>query len=335
MSLEASPSLNLLVVEDSDLQRRTLCRVLEAHGYRTQEATDGKQALELFMKQRPDMVLLDVEMPGDDGYLVARKIRAAEAGDWTPIIFLSGHSDESALWRGIEAGGDDYIIKPIAPLTLLAKLHAMHRLLRMRRRLIELSQRLQSSNEQLEHLSLSDALTGLGNRRDFERRLQSELDRMRSERQPLTLILCDIDHFKRYNDALGHPAGDACLEAVAMVLRGVCRPGSSHRAMRYGGEEFALLLPQAPPSGALALARVLQRLLSRRALPHPDSPVSAWVTLSGGITTCIPDESTSAAGLLLRADEALYTAKSAGRARFFSFEMQVEVAVPNAIIEAP
>ena len=145
----------------------------------------------------------------------------------------------------------------------------------------------------------------------------------------MTLMLCDVDHFKRYNDWLGHPAGDACLKALAEVLRGVVSQRPRHAACRYGGEEFALLLPEAPPSGALAMARVLQRVLASRALPHPKSKVSPYVTLSGGITTCTPDDRTNAADLVLRADAALYTAKQGGRARFWSFDMQVEAIIPG------
>ena len=326
MPLAHSSRLTVLVVDDSTPQRQALCRMLEQHGHCTLQARNGAEALERFAQVHPDLLLLDVEMPGDDGYQVARRVRAAEAGGWTPIIFLSAHTDERSLWAAIEAGGDDYMTKPVAPLALLAKLHAMHRLLRMRRRLVEVSVELQQANQRLEQLSLVDPLTGLGNRRDFDQRLQAELERTRRERKPLTLMLCDVDHFKRYNDALGHPAGDACLVALAEVLRAVCEQRPRHSAARYGGEEFALLLPEAPRSGALALARVLQRVLAGRAIPHPDSSVSPLVTLSGGITTCVPDELTSAEGLLLRADEALYTAKAGGRARFFSFEMQVDTA---------
>ncbi|MCB1994361.1 MAG: diguanylate cyclase [Burkholderiaceae bacterium] len=325
-----SVEMTVLVVDDSTVMRRVLCDMLVAHGHRALEAADGHVALAQFSAHRPDLVLLDVELPGQDGYAVARAIRAAEAGSWTPIIFLSGHGDDRSLWDGIAAGGDDYLTKPVGSLALMAKLHAMQRLQRMRRRLVELTTELQEANERLENLSRIDALTGLGNRRDFDLRLAAELDRCRRDGKPMTLMLCDVDHFKRYNDWLGHPAGDACLQALAEVLRGVVSHRPRHAACRYGGEEFALLLPEAPPSGALAMARVLQRVLASRALPHPKSKVSPYVTLSGGITTCTPDERTNAADLVLRADAALYTAKQAGRARFWSFDMQVEAMVPSA-----
>jgi diguanylate cyclase (GGDEF)-like protein len=250
-------------------------------------------------------------------------MRAVEAGDWTPIIFLSARDGELDLWRGIEAGGDDYLTKPVRPVVLIAKLRAMRRLLDMRRRLTELSDQLNATNQRLNELVEIDSLTGLVNRRGFDRLLRKEIGAGHREGTPLTLMLCDLDHFKPYNDALGHVEGDACLRQVGRLLREICvRPRDV--AARYGGEEFALILPQTPRSGAMTFARALGQVLQQRALPHPASPIAGTVTLSGGITTCVPDASTSAESMVMRADEALYTAKAQGRNRFFSFEIQLD-----------
>jgi diguanylate cyclase (GGDEF)-like protein len=259
-------------------------------------------------------VLLDVEMPGHNGYWTARAMRAAEPGGWTPIIFLSQLQQAQDVWQGIESGGDDYLVKPVSPMILHAKLRAMQRLAQMRQRLVQLSEELRTANAQLEELSSVDALTGLMNRRALDARLQQELDLARREGKPLTLMLCDVDHFKRYNDALGHVGGDTCLRRVAQLLRETCRrPGDC--AGRYGGEEFALVLPNTPRSGAMTYARALARTIELAAIPHPDSPTQPHITLSGGITTCLPDDSTTMEGLLLRADDALYNAKATGRNR--------------------
>lgn len=325
--------LTVLVVDDQDAARVALAGLLDKVGHRVIEAHNAAWAMELFLKHRPDVVLLDVEMPGYDGYWLARQLRSVENGGWTPILFLSVHASDQDLWRGIEAGGDDYLVKPVRSTVLLAKLRAMQRLVEMRSRLVSMSEELREANAQLMDLSETDALTGLLNRRGFNRRLHQALLQSRRDARPLTLFLCDIDHFKAYNDHWGHVQGDACLRQVAQVLQQLCqRP--SDCAVRYGGEEFALLLPDTPKAGAMTLARTLSHLMQQRGIDHPASPVSACLTLSGGITTCIADNASTAESLLLRADEALYVAKTRGRNRFFSFEMQVD-SVESRDIGAP
>lgn len=319
--IQSNP-LRILVVDDSRAPREAVCGMLESYGHQTFQASSAQDAIDLCSSARPDLVLMDVEMPGQDGYWAARQIRAQEAGHWTPIVFLSGMTDERSVWTGIESGGDDYIFKPVSPIVLLAKIQAVLRQTRMRERLETLSAELQAANSVLTQLATVDALTGLTNRRGFDIRLQQEIDACAREKKPLTLLLCDVDHFKRFNDALGHPEGDRCLAAVAKTLSQVCRRPRDG-AFRYGGEEFALILPDTPRSGALTFARAVLRQLAATGIRHPDSPVSDVVTLSGGLTTCVPDPDTSAQDLLVRADEALYTAKSGGRNRIFSFEMQL------------
>ena len=315
---------SVLVVEDQESVRAALVGELRNAGIsQVLEARDGETALRFFTERRPDLVLLVICLPGKDGYWLAQQMRIAEPGDWTPIIFLSGLDNELDVWRGIEAGGDDYLTKPVKPIVLVAKLRAMRRLLDMRRRLVSLSDELHLANQRLNAMVEVDALTGLINRRGFDQRLHSEILAARRDRQPLTLMLCDLDHFKNYNDSLGHVRGDACLQQVARLLREVCmRPRDT--ATRYGGEEFALILPSTPRSGAMTFARALGQTLRNHAIAHPASPVAGVVTLSGGITTCVPDDATSAESMLMRADQALYAAKAQGRDRFFSFEMQMD-----------
>lgn len=316
-------SLTVLVVDDQDSVRVAFAGELDRQGHQVLEANDAKWGLELFRRHQPDLVLLDVTMPGHDGYWLARRIREIEPAGWTPIIFMSGRDQDLDLWRGIAAGGDDYLVKPISPIVLAAKMRAMQRLRTMRTRLVEMSEELRLANAQLLQLSEVDVLTGLVNRRGFNRALHERLAEARRQGEPLTLVMCDVDHFKSYNDALGHVRGDACLREIGTVLREACRrPGDI--AVRYGGEEFVMILPGTPRSGAMTFARGLLRLLSSRAIPHPRSAVAAHVTVSGGLTTCVPDATTSAEDLVQRADEALYAAKAQGRNRFFSFEMQLD-----------
>ena len=312
------------VAEDQKAVRAVLVGQLRHPGVpHVLEAGDGANALELFIQHRPDLVLLDIKLPGKDGYWVAQQMRSAEPGGWTPIIFLSGLDSDLNVWRGIEAGGDDYLVKPVKPIVLVAKLRAMRRLLDMRRRLVSMAQELHVANQRLNAMVELDSLTGLINRRGFDRLLHREILAARRDRTPLTLMLCDLDHFKRYNDALGHVKGDNCLREIGRLLREVCvRPRDV--ATRYGGEEFALILPNTPRSGAMTFARALCKMLEVGAIAHPDSPLGSLLTLSGGITTCVPDANTSAESLIMRADEALYAAKAHGRNRFFSFEMQLD-----------
>lgn len=314
----------VLVVEDqSSVRAALLAELRHANVHVIHEADSAELALQQFVQHRPDLVLLDIRLPGKDGYWIAQQMREAEPGGWTPIIFLSGLDNEVDVWRAIEAGGDDYIVKPVKPIVLVAKLRAMRRLLDMRRRLVALTNELHVANQQLNAIVEIDALTGLVNRRGFDRVLHNEIIAARREGTPLTLMLCDLDHFKRLNDAAGHVQGDHCLKEVGRLLRDVCvRPRDV--AARYGGEEFALILPNTPRSGAMTFARALGRVLETRALPHPDSPVGPVLTLSGGITTCLPDAGTSAEAMVMRADQALYAAKEQGRNRFFSFEMQMD-----------
>ncbi len=315
--------LTVLVVDDDNAVRVQIAAMLDANGHRVIEAHDAEWALELFDKHKPDVALLDVNMPVHDGFWLARRLRERESGKWTPIVFLSARTTDGDLESGIESGGDDYLFKPISGVVLNAKLRAMQRLLAMQARLLDLSAELAASNAHLQHLSEHDELTGLLNRRGFDNRLGEAIALARREQSALTLILCDLDHFKAYNDALGHPVGDTCLKSVADLVRQMCRRPGDHAA-RYGGEEFALILPTTPKSGAMTLARAVRRVFEGAAIPHPASVTAPHVTLSGGITTCVPDDTTTAEGMLTRADQALYVAKEKGRNRFFSFEMQLD-----------
>lgn len=323
-SPDSATPFSVLVVEDQAAMRAALVTELRQAGVtQVLEAENGRTALALFRSERPDLVLLDIRLPGEDGYWVARQLREAEPGEWTPIIFLSGLDNDLDVWRGIEAGGDDYLVKPVKPIVLVAKLRAMRRLLDMRRRLVTVSAELHLANQKLNEMVELDALTGLVNRRGLDRMLHAEIAAARRESRPLTLMLCDLDHFKHFNDNYGHVQGDECLKQVGRLLREVCvRPRDI--AARYGGEEFALILPNTPRSGSMTFARALGQMLKFLKVRPPGTAEDIPLTLSGGITTCIPDEHTSAESMLMRADEALYAAKSQGRNRFFSFEMQMD-----------
>src|SRR5450830_932807 len=278
--LEARPNMPLsygspftvLVVDDQEAIRLALALELKQVGVQTVwQAGSAEEALEVFAAKRPDLVLLDIRMPGHDGYWTAQKIRDSEPGNWTPIIFLSGMDR------------DEYLIKPVTSTVLAAKLRAMQRLLGMQRRLVAVTEELNLANQKLNELVERDPLTGLVNRRGLDRLLYTEIRQARRDNKPLTLMLCDIDHFKRYNDSLGHVEGDLCLQKISAMLSTICKRPSDVAA-RYGGEEFALILPDTPKSGAMTFARACAKMLRSLKLAHPDSPTEPWVTISGGIT---------------------------------------------------
>ena len=211
--------MKVLVVEDSPTARQVVCRQVRQIGMVPLPAADGAEGLRLCAEQKPDLILLDVMLPGADGFEVARLIRAGEkAGAWTPIIFLTVRAKDEDLARGIAMGGDDYLMKPVSEVVLGAKLRAMQRIVEMRRSLLAMSKKLDAANRELRRLSVMDSLTGISNRRHFDETFAREWRRATRGRRSLALILCDIDFFKQYNDIYGHQAGDDCLRAVARSL---------------------------------------------------------------------------------------------------------------------
>lgn len=287
-------------------------RILRRLGLAAVEAEDGIQALELFQSEKPDLVLIDVQMPGMDGLEVVRRIRQLSTEHWVPVIFLTSMEDDADFTRGIEAGGDDYLTKPVSPVVLEAKIRAMRRLDDMRRELMAVTLELREANERLARLSTQDALTGLANRRRFDLELLRELGRARRERRPIALVIADVDYFKAFNDAYGHPAGDECLRKIAAALRTACRRPVDVAA-RYGGEEFALILPDTTEDAARHCAAEARRAVAALGIAHRGSEVADIVTVSFGVAGCVPDDRIVADTLVDQADRALYAAKRAGR----------------------
>ena len=310
--------MKILVVDDSPTIRAALRGLLERMGHTVVEASDGKEALQMYRQDRPGLVLIDVVMPIMDGYESARHMRETKADEWVPIIFLSSKEADQDLDRAIEAGGDDYLVKPVSFVVLNAKIRALQRLESMRTKQLEMSRDLASANRELEKLSRQDGLTGIANRRYFDSYLVTEVRRGARERQPLSLILSDVDHFKAFNDCYGHQAGDDCLRRVAAALSSAGRRPAD-LAARYGGEEFAMVLPGTVVGGAVDVAQAVSRVIEGLAIPHERSAVDRKVTLSQGIVSLTPEKETSSEDLIQRADQALYLAKQQGRNRYVVF----------------
>ncbi|MBM3778303.1 MAG: diguanylate cyclase [Acidimicrobiia bacterium] len=311
--------MKILLVDDSPTVRAAMRGFIARMGHSVVESGDGLDALVKFREERPDLVLIDVVMPVMDGFEAARRMRDVQADEWVPIIFLSARESDQDLDRGIEAGGDDYLVKPVSFAVLNAKIRAMRRIEAMRSRLVELSRELAAANQELERLSKQDGLTGIANRRSFDDYLQTELRRVTRERIPLALILVDVDHFKSYNDCYGHSSGDECLRQIAAALATAGRrPGDL--PARYGGEEFAMVLPGTTLEGARDVACSIARLVEQANITHERAPRYGRVTVSQGLTAFVPTLATRPQDLVDLADRALYEAKQQGRNRFVALE---------------
>lgn len=310
--------MKVLLIEDTMTSATVVLHQLSKLGLETEHARDGESGLALFKASRPDLILLDVIMPGLNGFEVARRIRQLEKdGEWTPIIFLTARTSDEDLEHGIAVGGDDYLVKPVSEVVLAAKVKAMQRLAQMRYSLVVLTRRLDEANRELTRLTSVDGLTGIANRRCFDDTIQREWQRARRNRLPLSVVMADVDAFKQYNDGYGHQAGDECLKTLAQHLDGqLKRPGDL--VARFGGEEFVVVLPETNSIGAGRVADAMRRGVLSLELPHAMSPVGPHVTISLGAATAYPspeDGDGSVADLLDRADKALYEAKHDGRNR--------------------
>jgi diguanylate cyclase (GGDEF)-like protein len=303
--------MKILIVDDSATARAGLARYVERMGHEAVWAGSGREALERYADIKPDMVLLDVLMGDMDGYTVAEQIRRAPDAQWVPIIFLSSREEDADLESGIEAGGDDYLVKPVSYMVLHAKVRAMQRIDDMRRRLIRVSSELEAANRELERLSHFDGLTGIANRRYLDNVITRELARGCRAHASLAICLIDIDHFKGFNDQYGHVKGDECLTSVAKAIESTVRRAAD-LAARYGGEEFAVVLPSTDLEAARLVGEKIRAAILALGIAH-ELDATGQVTVSIGVSALVPDRDTTASELIKQADAALYQAKQSGR----------------------
>jgi diguanylate cyclase (GGDEF)-like protein len=291
---------SLLIVDDQPLNVDYLAALLQG-AYEVRGASSGESALALCADNPPDLILLDIEMPGGiDGYETCRRLKADPALAHIPVIFVTGHMDPAVEIRGFAEGAVDFLAKPLNVHIVLARVRAHIQL--------------KKEADALRDHAYTDSLTGLANRRRFDQSLEAEWERCGREREPLALILLDVDFFKRYNDHYGHQAGDACLRSIGQRLRSQFT-GARDVVARYGGEEFACILPGSELDKALALAHGALLAIREMAVPHARSELDAIVTASLGVVVAHPPEGVDSYSLLARADLQLYRAKAAGRGR--------------------
>ncbi len=302
---------SILIVDDNIHLIALMGKMLEPMA-RVIFATNGQAALREMKKSRPDLVLLDQEMPGMSGDDVAAAMRDDPDLVDIPVIFVTGHNDVDAEVRALTAGAVDFIAKPVHEAILLAR--------------VKTQLRIKGLSDELRRSATQDGLTGIPNRAAFDSRLAIEWARASRNGAPLSLLLLDVDHFKQYNDHYGHPAGDRCLQAIARTLDGVSRR-TNDMAARVGGEEFAVLLPDTSLAGARVAAERLREEILALEMPHARSTTLPLVTVSIGAAQWLSGGNgggSRAADLIEWADKGLYAAKAAGR------NQVVEYAVPTA-----
>ncbi len=293
----------LLLVDDSPAIHRLMAVKLKNEGIDFLAAYSGPEALELASELKPALIILDVNMPDMDGFEVLLKLKEDSETHDIPVIMLSGSDDSKDKVRSFELGAMDYVTKPFEVAELRARIAAAIRI----SKLMAL----------LEKQASIDALTGLGNRAYFNRRLEEEVAKAERNEQELTLLMCDLDHFKKLNDNYGHPAGDAVLETFAQVLKDHTRVYDV--PCRYGGEEFTILLPDTNLTEAVGIANRIRLAIEAESWPqYPEMRATG----SFGAATRSFDGSQSPAAWLEAADQALYSAKTTGRNRVHFFDGQ-------------
>ena len=290
----------ILVVDDQATNRELLEAILEEEGFRPALAGNGREALSLAASDPPDAILLDVAMPGMDGFDVCRHLQQNLDTALTPIIFVTARADDTeSVCHGLALGAHDYITKPFDPGELVARVRA--------------ALRLKAQNDRLRRLTLTDPLTGLGNRRAISGHIKSRLSRWRRRQEPFALLMGDIDHFKRINDTHGHEAGDRVLKSLSDLFLDVAR--AEDAVGRIGGEEFVILLDHAHRATAIQAAERLRERVARLRIPW-NAGTQIAITLSIGVISS--DDLAPAVrerGILRCADDALYRAKEGGRDR--------------------
>jgi len=289
----------ILVVDDTANTLELIATILGTE-HKVLTSGDGETAMKIALQEEPDLILLDIRMPGMDGYQLCKLLKADPVTREIPVIFVTAMDEEREEAKGLELGAIDYITKPLSPPILRARVRNHIDLKRQR--------------DQLRRLSAVDGLTGLANRRAFAEALEKEWRGAIRRNGSISLLMTDIDDFKQFNDAYGHLAGDEALRRVARALESAAlRPADV--VARYGGEEFVILLPDTGANEAALVADRLLLAVRRLAIPHEHSRGWQYVSLSVGLASARPVRDMNANELLDLADRMLYKAKTGGRNR--------------------
>ena len=308
--------MKILLADDDPVSLRIMERMLQKCGYDVIKVQNGRQAAqELSSIGGPRLALIDWMMPELDGLDLCREVRSRQDGAYVYILLLTAKESQEDIVQGLKAGADNYLTKPCHPLELQARLHSG-------RRILELEDKLVEAREEMRFKATHDALTCLWDRGAILALLRSELSRSIRERTSVSLLLCDIDHFKQINDVHGHLMGDVVLEEVSRRLRNAVR---AHDAVgRYGGEEFLIVLNGCASDGANNRAEQVRKAISSLPFPLMNGSISVSVSI-GAITIENWDKSLALEPYLKRVDDALYRAKAGGRDQVAYAEPPTEI----------
>jgi diguanylate cyclase (GGDEF)-like protein len=307
--------VKILIADDDPTSRLLLKAMVSKLGHECVVAEDGSSAWEVLASGGIDVLLTDWMMPGVDGPELCRRLRNEVGGAYIYIVLTTGLDHPEDVLEGMSAGADDYLTKPVDKFAVQTRLVAAERVTELHHQLAYTQAQLERANLELLEQSLTDQLTGLGNRR----RMDEDLDRVHARARRLGrtygVAIFDIDYFKRYNDHYGHVAGDGALRDVASCIELIVRAGEC--AYRYGGEEFLVLMPDCGLGDVISTAADrIRRNVLQAAIPHEARPSEPHVvTVSGGVSCWMPGSRLSAREMLEEADQALYDAKTAGRNR--------------------
>lgn len=350
----------ILIVDDQIDNLLVLTSLLKTQRYEVRKALGGQLALQTVRFEPPDLILLDVRMPEINGYEVCAQLKANPQTQDIPVIFLSALNEIDNRMAAFAAGGADYITKPFHGAEVLARIHYQLTIQRQHQQLMEQNQRLQQevqerqrvelalrqANLELERLAALDSLTQIPNRRRFDEYLSVEWRQSYWNRVPLSLILCDVDCFKAYNDYYGHQAGDFCLRRVAQTIHQVLHcwsnpanedadQGSSRLVARYGGEEFAIVLSHTSAETAMTIAKQIQETILDLKIAHVRSLAGSCLTVSLGIWSQIPTTEQTLEDAIAAADTALYAAKAAGRNCWRIYCEDTQAILPDPKVVTP
>ncbi len=313
IDVPAETPAEVLIVDDDPDVRTFVRAVLESDGHQVIEAASGQEAIQRLRIRRPSLVLLDVMMPAMDGFAVVHAIKR-EPGSFVPVILLTALDDPASKAKGINAGADEVLAKPVHPFELRLRCRAMLRI-------HHLTEELHEANKRLRALARTDELTDVRNRRGLRSALTREFRRAERYGGALTVLAFDVDRFKQVNDDHGHAIGDRVLYTVAQALKRGVREVDV--VGRVGGEEFVVLAPETPARDAVLLAERLRRAVAERVVTTP-SGAEVRVTVSCGVATLSDVHARTPEELLGYADSALYRAKSLGRDRSEVAELIVD-----------
>jgi two-component system cell cycle response regulator len=299
----------VLLVEDDPVQANATKKILQIGGYEVLWSQDGVNAIKSVKMLKPDIILLDVVLPGLDGYEVCRLLKVDESTRGIPVIMLTVKKELADKISGLHIGADDYLPKPYNELELNARIYASLRTKALQDELRMKNEQLEELLGKVENMAITDALTGLYNRRRFHDVLAKECERSKRYRTPFSLVVLDIDHFKKVNDEYGHQTGDSVLKEISNIIMNNIREIDT--ACRVGGEEFMLILPNTEKEIAVKGIERLRDAIERHLFAGMDRPITVSMGIAG-----LPDAGAeNEDGLIRCADYALYKAKQNGRNR--------------------